>query len=448
MRPRLDLESVRESRAVAAGARRPRCAEHLPRGLRTRTRRARRPPGGAASSVESRERGTVGTGRVPPGSACSRAARNAPPRRRTRRGARGRRRLAPSAAELANPARYSAPNSQSPDRSPVKTRPVRFPPCAAGASPRNSTRASGSPNPGTGRPQYSSSRNDARFSRATCSRHSTSRGQARHSTISAVTAASARRIGVPARRGRGHQAGSVRGLVVCRRARAADREPGGLVDDGETNRPRRGDPRCGAHSRDRRHERVAAMPSSWRAPPWPTASTSSSLRRATARSTRPPTGLIGSNVALAPIPGGSTNVFARAVGYGNDIERAAERLVSALDRGAIRRVGVGVGERSPLPVPSRRGLRRRGGGAHGTQPPTREAVRRPPRLRARHRADADRAASTATTQSCGCASPTGSNTSRTSRVVSNVAPYTYVGPSSDAAHRRRVARPGARARRR
>ena len=36
-----------------------------------------------------------------------------------------------------------------------------------------------------GRPQYSSAANDARFSRATCSRHATSRGQRRHATTSA-----------------------------------------------------------------------------------------------------------------------------------------------------------------------------------------------------------------------------------------------------------------------
>ena len=42
---------------------------------------------------------------------------------------------------------------KSPDPSPVNTRPVRFAPCAAGARPRTSTRASGSPKPGTGRPQ-------------------------------------------------------------------------------------------------------------------------------------------------------------------------------------------------------------------------------------------------------------------------------------------------------
>ena len=81
---------------------------------------------------------------------------------------------------LAKPVRWRAAKRKSPDRSPVNTRPVRLAPWAAGARPTSTTRASGSPKPGTGRPQYSSSRNAARFSVATCSRHATSRGQARH----------------------------------------------------------------------------------------------------------------------------------------------------------------------------------------------------------------------------------------------------------------------------
>src|SRR5207247_354145 len=77
--------------------------------------------------------------------------------------------------------------SHSPLRSPVNVRPVRLPPWAAGASPTTSTRARGSPKPGTGRPQYVQSRNAARFVRATASRYRTSRGHLRHAMISEVS---------------------------------------------------------------------------------------------------------------------------------------------------------------------------------------------------------------------------------------------------------------------
>src|SRR5665213_1864788 len=70
-------------------------------------------------------------------------------------------------------------------------RPVRLAPCAAGARPTMAIRARGSPKPATGRPQYSSDANAARFSRATSSRHSTSRGQRRHAPTSAASVASA-----------------------------------------------------------------------------------------------------------------------------------------------------------------------------------------------------------------------------------------------------------------
>jgi diacylglycerol kinase family enzyme len=52
-------------------------------------------------------------------------------------------------------------------------------------------------------------------------------------------------------------------------------------------------------------------------------------------------GLLGTATALAPLPGGSTNVFARAVGYGHRLDRATERLLEALERGSTRRIGVG-----------------------------------------------------------------------------------------------------------
>jgi hypothetical protein len=57
---------------------------------------------------------------------------------------------------LAKPARWSPDIRKSPEPptpSPVNTRPVRFAPCAAGARPTRSSRARGSPKPGTGLPQ-------------------------------------------------------------------------------------------------------------------------------------------------------------------------------------------------------------------------------------------------------------------------------------------------------
>lgn len=52
-------------------------------------------------------------------------------------------------------------------------------------------------------------------------------------------------------------------------------------------------------------------------------------------------GLVGTATALAPLPGGSTNVFARASGFGNRMNRALDRLVRALAADSIARVGVG-----------------------------------------------------------------------------------------------------------
>jgi diacylglycerol kinase family enzyme len=52
-------------------------------------------------------------------------------------------------------------------------------------------------------------------------------------------------------------------------------------------------------------------------------------------------GLVGSSTALAPLPGGSTNVFARTVGLPNDPMDATALLVESLARGSVHRIGVG-----------------------------------------------------------------------------------------------------------
>src|SRR3954468_6141051 len=90
---------------------------------------------------------------------------------------------------LAKPAACIARMRKSPDPSPVNTRPVRLAPCAAGARPSTRTRASGSPNPGTGRPQYVSFRCAAFFSCATRAQYVRSRAQRSHLTMSPAIAA-------------------------------------------------------------------------------------------------------------------------------------------------------------------------------------------------------------------------------------------------------------------
>ena len=53
-------------------------------------------------------------------------------------------------------------------------------------------------------------------------------------------------------------------------------------------------------------------------------------------------GLAGSATALAVLPGGSTNVFARTIGLPNDLVEATAMTLEALEAGSIRRVGLGV----------------------------------------------------------------------------------------------------------
>ena len=126
--------------SAAAGRRRRRC------------RRARRSPGGGGGP-RSRPRDGAGSWRLPAASACCPAARIEPRRRCKRPSERGHRRALRRRRCWRIPrggARAIRKSPDPPPPSPVKTRPVRFAPWAAGARPSRSTRAAGSPKPGNG----------------------------------------------------------------------------------------------------------------------------------------------------------------------------------------------------------------------------------------------------------------------------------------------------------
>jgi diacylglycerol kinase family enzyme len=53
-------------------------------------------------------------------------------------------------------------------------------------------------------------------------------------------------------------------------------------------------------------------------------------------------GLAETDTALAPLPGGSTNVFARTLGVSRDPVEATAELLTSLEAGSYRRIGLGV----------------------------------------------------------------------------------------------------------
>jgi diacylglycerol kinase family enzyme len=59
-------------------------------------------------------------------------------------------------------------------------------------------------------------------------------------------------------------------------------------------------------------------------------------------------GLLHRNTALAPLPGGSTNVYSQTLGYPRHAVDAARALAAALEQPSLRRVGVGLADDRPF----------------------------------------------------------------------------------------------------
>ncbi len=60
------------------------------------------------------------------------------------------------------------------------------------------------------------------------------------------------------------------------------------------------------------------------------------------------TGLLHTDTVLAPLPGGSTNVYSETLGYPRHADDAARALLAALERTAVKRVSVGMTNDRPF----------------------------------------------------------------------------------------------------
>ena len=319
----------------------------------------------AVEQRRARGRGTAGSGRAPRASACCRAARTAPRPRRTRRAARARRRRRPTSAGWRSRCGASTPKSQSPERSPVKTRPVRFPPCAAGARPATSTARLRIAEAGHRPAPVLSSRNAARFSRGDLLAPLDEPGARPALDDLGGERASAERRSVPAsygpRRGCASRVGfaAVRVLLIVNpiassvtpRAIAAvvdaRSRPRHDLDVVETDGARPRDRRSRARRRTTGVDVVVVLAGD---------GTLNEAAQRAGRDIRP---------RSAPLPGGSTNVFARALGIAYDADRRRPRSSSrSLDARHAAHGSAWVPRRTAapiasLPVPPRARLRRR-----------------------------------------------------------------------------------------
>jgi len=59
-------------------------------------------------------------------------------------------------------------------------------------------------------------------------------------------------------------------------------------------------------------------------------------------------GLLHTRTAIAPLPGGSTNVYSQTLRYPRSVGDAAQALLTALEHGSVRRIGVGMAGERPF----------------------------------------------------------------------------------------------------